>query len=44
MSDRNLSSKVVIITGAGGGLGRAMISGLAEKGARLGSGADSEGD
>ena len=35
MSDKNLTSKVVIITGAGGGLGRAMVSGLAEKGARL---------
>lgn len=35
MSEKNLSSKVVILTGAGGGLGRAMISGLAEKGARL---------
>ena len=35
MTENNLSSKVVILTGAGGGLGRAMISGLAEKGARL---------
>ncbi len=35
MSEKNLSSKVVIITGAGGGLGRAMIASLAEKGARL---------
>ena len=35
MSDKDLNSKVVIVTGAGGGLGRAMISGLAEKGARL---------
>jgi len=35
MSKKNLSSKVVIVTGAGGGLGRAMILGLAEKGARL---------
>ncbi len=35
MSEKNLSSKVVIVTGAGGGLGRAMIAGLAEKGARL---------
>ncbi len=35
MSEKDLSSKVVIVTGAGGGLGRAMIAGLAEKGARL---------
>jgi 3-oxoacyl-[acyl-carrier protein] reductase len=35
MTEKNLSGKVVIVTGAGGGLGRAMISGLAEKGARL---------
>ena len=35
MTDKNLSNKVVIVTGAGGGLGRAMISGLAKKGARL---------
>ncbi len=35
MSARHLTSKVVIITGAGGGLGRAMTLGLAEKGARL---------
>jgi len=35
MTEKNLSSKVVIVTGAGGGLGRAMVLGLAEKGARL---------
>ncbi len=35
MTEKNLSGKVVIVTGAGGGLGRAMIAGLAEKGARL---------
>ncbi len=35
MSDKTLSRKVAIVTGAGGGLGRAMIHGLAEKGARL---------
>ncbi len=35
MTEKNLSGKVVILTGAGGGLGRAMVAGLAEKGARL---------
>ena len=35
MTEKNLSNKVVIVTGAGGGLGRAMIAGLAKKGARL---------
>ncbi len=35
MTEKNLSSKVVMVTGAGGGLGRAMVLGLAEKGARL---------
>ena len=35
MSEKPLSAKVVIVTGAAGGLGRAMTLGLAEQGARV---------
>ncbi len=35
MSEKTLSAKVVIVTGAAGGLGRAMVLGLREQGARL---------
>ncbi len=35
MSDIDLTGKVIIVTGTGSGLGRAMALGLAEKGARI---------
>ena len=35
MSDKGIEDRVVIITGAGGGMGSAMTLGLAKKGARV---------